>query len=533
MSRQDDVAVDDVLNDLVHQFSDPMAFFRELVQNSIDAGTLEIDIRIEFNAPKSDTGTLIVHVDDFGEGMNREIIETKLTRLFSSTKDDDFTKIGRFGIGFVSVFAVEPEAVIVDTARGGESWRVVFSADRTFDLIRLDTPGEGTQVKLIKTMTRSEFQDFKHRAREVIQKWCKHAPIPIYFDDQDIRLPFDVESICKVTFEEEGTRLVAGYTPRAEAPYGYYNQGLTLREGGDGPWPLVTFKIDSRYLEHTLTRDQVLEDRHFHKAIETLETVASTQLPQRLIELLEEAARGLGERYDDLMSIYYQVDRIRHDDIKGFSRRAFVRVKNAEPIALRDALRSAQRGRLFALKGANHLVPYLDDDDSIEHIVDMSWRTHFDRIIETHSKGKLHFVEDRWQMPDTRAEVALPGLDALQRELDALSKEVFERRISFDFGAFVYPGSMLKGRLAWLSDSLKPQRPEELRELNLSELNRSALVVFNLDDEAVSNCLAIAAREPEWAACQLLILLTLADQNSTVSDQLTRHAVEARKQRVS
>ena len=30
-------------------------------------------------------------------------------------------------------------------------------------------------------------------------------------------------------------------------------------------WP-VSFKIDSRYLEHTLTRDQVLEDRHFHKA---------------------------------------------------------------------------------------------------------------------------------------------------------------------------------------------------------------------------------------------------------------------------
>ncbi|PCC66914.1 hypothetical protein SAMN02745121_00356 [Nannocystis exedens] len=56
--------------------------------------------------------------------MDRRIIDTKLTRLFSSTKDDDRTKIGRSGVGFVSVFALQPCA--------GEHWRVGFRPDRTF-----------------------------------------------------------------------------------------------------------------------------------------------------------------------------------------------------------------------------------------------------------------------------------------------------------------------------------------------------------------------------------------------------------------
>ena len=32
-----------------------------------------------------EAGTMIIHVDDFGEGMDRAIIDTRLTRLFSSS----------------------------------------------------------------------------------------------------------------------------------------------------------------------------------------------------------------------------------------------------------------------------------------------------------------------------------------------------------------------------------------------------------------------------------------------------------------
>jgi hypothetical protein len=86
---------------------------------------------------------MVIEVADAGEGMTREIIDNRLTRLFSSAKEGDYTKIGRFGIGFVSVFALDPEIVCVDTGRAGEHWRVVFRRDRSFERIRLTEPGGG------------------------------------------------------------------------------------------------------------------------------------------------------------------------------------------------------------------------------------------------------------------------------------------------------------------------------------------------------------------------------------------------------
>ena len=45
--------------------------------------------------------------------MDEQIIDNELTRLFSSSKEDDLTKIGKFGIGFTSIFAIQPESRIV------------------------------------------------------------------------------------------------------------------------------------------------------------------------------------------------------------------------------------------------------------------------------------------------------------------------------------------------------------------------------------------------------------------------------------
>jgi hypothetical protein len=128
MAGEPDISsVGDALEGLVHQFADPWAFLRELIQNAIDAGSGQIEVRIDHDEAR---GTMTIEVVDSGEGMTREIIDTRLTRLFSSTKEGDYTKIGRFGIGFVSVFALDPEIVCVDTGRAGEYWRVLFRRDR-------------------------------------------------------------------------------------------------------------------------------------------------------------------------------------------------------------------------------------------------------------------------------------------------------------------------------------------------------------------------------------------------------------------
>jgi HSP90 family molecular chaperone len=112
----------EAVENLVTQFSSALDFDRELVQNSIDAGSSTVDVWLHFIPSEGAEGVTEIHVDDYGEGMNEPIIDRQLTQLFSSTKENDLTKIGKFGIGFVSVFALEPEGVLVHTGVDGELW---------------------------------------------------------------------------------------------------------------------------------------------------------------------------------------------------------------------------------------------------------------------------------------------------------------------------------------------------------------------------------------------------------------------------
>src|SRR5688500_17073864 len=98
---------------MVAQFADRCALWRGLVQNSIDAGTTRIDAVLTWEEDAGDPsgrGTLRAQVIDDGCGMDRGVIERALLVLFRSTKDGDRTKIGKFGVGFYSVFAIGPEA---------------------------------------------------------------------------------------------------------------------------------------------------------------------------------------------------------------------------------------------------------------------------------------------------------------------------------------------------------------------------------------------------------------------------------------
>ena len=184
------VGVEDALETLVRQFSDPLACLRELVQNSLDAGSRQIDVALSHT-----DGVMTLEVQDQGEGMDKHIIDTKLTRLFASSKEGDFTKIGRFGIGFVSVFALEPDAVVVDTGRAGEKWRVLFRKDRTFACIALEEPIAGTRVRIIKAVSSAEYDDLRTRALSVLRYWCKHVEGEISFEGQVISGPLALERV--------------------------------------------------------------------------------------------------------------------------------------------------------------------------------------------------------------------------------------------------------------------------------------------------------------------------------------------------
>ena len=287
MSSDTQVAIEagDTLENLVNQFTDPYACLRELIQNSMDAGSETIDVWFEYNPyEKGDKGIAIIHLDDTGEGMTRRIIDTKLTQLFSSNKEDDLTKVGKFGIGFVSVFALEPNAVIVDTGRDGEYWRLIFKQNRKFDRILLNHPVEGTQIQIVKETTEQEFEKMKKRSVETIRYWCKHVQAEITVDGEVVNEEFRIGHRHEFVHQGQDTEIVVSPTLETEPFYGFYNRGLTLKEGAKEYHSGISFKVSSRYLEHTLTRDNVITDKHYDKAMALLKDIIDGDFRKQLFQ---------------------------------------------------------------------------------------------------------------------------------------------------------------------------------------------------------------------------------------------------------
>ena len=82
MLAVDERLTSETLDNLVTQFSSVWDFLRELVQNSIDAGSSSVEVWTEFQIEAGESeGVISIHVDDFGEGMNEEIIDDQLTQI--------------------------------------------------------------------------------------------------------------------------------------------------------------------------------------------------------------------------------------------------------------------------------------------------------------------------------------------------------------------------------------------------------------------------------------------------------------------
>lgn len=298
IGRHESVAgqpADATLRDLVAQFTDKYAFIRELLQNSLDAGAVAIDIEMEWRGD-----TLTVAAIDDGDGMDRDIIEGYLLTLFRSTKEEDLTKIGKFGIGFVSLFAMAPRKVVVDTGRDGIWHRIVFDEDRSWTLHEMEDPFEGTTVTLHMDRNRAEASKDCDRVHAAAMTWCRFADAEIHttargvkkpWDRRPVSAPFDVKSPVTVSGSGDGWRAVVGVA-RAKSPsVGFYNHGITLWEGRAALVPGATFRVEGRHLEHTLTRDNVRRDRHFDRIVAEVRALAEGPLVAKVRAALVAAAR--------------------------------------------------------------------------------------------------------------------------------------------------------------------------------------------------------------------------------------------------
>ncbi|MFV8752640.1 sacsin N-terminal ATP-binding-like domain-containing protein [Nannocystaceae bacterium ST9] len=523
--------VGDALESLVHQFADPWAFLRELVQNAIDAGTEQLEVRIDHDEAR---GTMIIEVADSGEGMTREIIDTRLTRLFSSSKEGDYTKIGRFGIGFVSVFALDPEIVCVDTGRAGEWWRVVFRRDRSFERIRLNNPVEGTTVRLYKPASADEVEQARIKARETLEHWCKHAKIELRCDGEPISRPLDLEGLCKVEHREEGTTLVMALVGEPLALRGYYHGGLTLHEEHDDALPHVAFKIDSRFLEHTLTRDNVIRDDNYAKAMAIVGKVARTRLVAAMFEALEQRARaGEGSSPDrDLLYRTVTAQFGKGEPDPSWSTRAVIPMLGGPACSLVELRERPRASKLFRalepspvverLRGEGHRVIACGEKDCVDDLLGAALRERPLPVASLCTAVPLAAPEDPSDWAPLLA--ALAALLANKWKVSELA-----------VGHLAYPGSPVADHVA-----ISQARVGELTaiadvgQLASGWLASGRALVLNADHPILIDLHRVAAREPELAAYLTLKSFFLQGELSPALDaEISNLAVEARWRRMA
>lgn len=367
------------VDNLVTQFASHLDFYRELVQNSIDAGSAAIDVWMEYIAGEGDQGTIAIHVDDSGDGMTEAIIDDQLTKLFASAKEGDLTKIGKFGIGFVSVFACRPKAVLVHTGRDGESWEVCFDADRSFVKARLDAPVDGTQITLFLEGDRGRYGELVEASRRTLDRWCSHSDVDVTFEDRSapeggaaeaINRRFAVEGEPMVRVEVEGAEIVAAHGERPV--YGFYNKGLALAVSSDaatilgdraGRFEHVAFKIKSRYLEHTLSRDTVVRDANYEKAMAMVEAAVAGPLQDALVSGLAALAKAPAWGIAEAERYFRWIGALAREPIAEVMRHQgvpFLRTLAGRPLALAEVERAAVYGeRLFISDAPSILSEHL------------------------------------------------------------------------------------------------------------------------------------------------------------------------------
>lgn len=308
-----------LVGEMVRQFADPYAFLRELAQNSMDAGATRIAVRIE----RALGGLTSTSVTDDGCGMSRETIEGPLLTLFSSSKEGVEGKIGKYGVGFVSVLSLGPDAVEVETWRDGQAWRLTLRADTSYELEDAGPRGgNGTRVTLLQHMAPEAFTEHAARARAALRRWCRHADRPIEVsvaaeggeagETERVDVPIAVIAAASVTVTEGDLTVAVGpsagtqYLPdarqggpeTAERFAGFYNRGLTLFETTEEAFPGLEglrFKAMCPRFQHTLSRDNVRRDEAFREALARAREASRGLLRREIRDRLGPAAAAAAE----------------------------------------------------------------------------------------------------------------------------------------------------------------------------------------------------------------------------------------------
>lgn len=204
-------------------YSNPLVFVRELIQNALDANRCQMYadlVRDRLPVPEYPTQVeeerrrrypvklslearrvrnelsgeeeerQVFTIEDSGLGMNEEIIENYFLQVGRSFYITDefrrsfrFVPTSRFGVGFLSTFAVS-DRIVVETFKPGhmkygKPVRLTLTGPRNYLLTELgDRRSNGTRIEV----ELREPMD-KGKLTELVTEWCKRVEFPVYVDD--------------------------------------------------------------------------------------------------------------------------------------------------------------------------------------------------------------------------------------------------------------------------------------------------------------------------------------------------------------
>ena len=269
-----------VLSGVIDQFGKRVACLRELVQNAIDAGTNRIDVVFG-----RDGAYRVISVEDYGSGMTREEIDKFLLNVFKSSKEGDLTSIGKFGIGFVSVFGLKPAFVVVDTSKDDEDTRVIIDQSLGLKLVAGE-PRMGTRVSLLLKMGDADFAALTQEGVAFLSQSCRFIETELVCTVEEqptiLNAPFELTLPYSASLRAPGTQIVAGYGPAAPVST-LMNRRLVLAEEARGLLPGLSVLASSQHIEHNLARNAVLLNDSFTRFTKQLERLVADELLPKLI----------------------------------------------------------------------------------------------------------------------------------------------------------------------------------------------------------------------------------------------------------
>lgn len=188
-------------------YSDHEIFLRELVSNAVDAtqklktlssvGAFKGELGKQDIEIKLDKERKTITVSDRGVGMTAEEVDKYLNQVAFSGAEEFLKKykneaegtsmIGHFGLGFYSSFMVS-DRVEVFSKSFQDAPAVRWECDGSPEYILEETDQRkerGTDVVLHINQDNEAFLD-ADRLRNILEKFCRFLPVPIYFEGKQI-----------------------------------------------------------------------------------------------------------------------------------------------------------------------------------------------------------------------------------------------------------------------------------------------------------------------------------------------------------